>query len=233
MRILDAHSVFHHNADPNKLDELRAGVIDDISFLHSRYPDVGKISATDLSSDDLMRLSERYRRLLHYGHFSLSGKRKVANELIWKWTEASGKYVGCQFWSLKAKKLFDLEVADCGGWPITMKAARHLESKLSKKSRPKDSRLTHEHVYPIEDMKSWLRNQGKLNRDEIRNHFERQCVGCVVLESEHDRKHGDDQNPWLRYNIAGITLAQNSAWLDAQRVLIDEVGLIESSKLCF
>lgn len=227
MQVLDVQSVFHNNADPAKLNELRTAVIDDVSFLNDKYANFGKIGATDLSPDDLARMRERYRRLLHYGAFSLPGKRAVANELIWKWTESTGKYLGCQFWSFKAKELFDLEVANCGGWPITLQMARSLELKLSKKSRPKNSRLTHEHVYPIKDMKRWLSGQAKPNREEIRNHFERQCVGCVILETEHDRTRGDDENPWLRYKNAGITLALNSAWPDTQHVLIGEAGLLK------
>jgi hypothetical protein len=228
VRIPDAHSVFHHDADPDKLNDLRAAVIDDISFLHGKYANFDEIGGTDLSPDELVRMSERYRPLLYYGTFSLPPKRPVANELIWKWTEATGKYVGCQFWSLKAKELFDHEVVNCGGWPITASVARLLGRKLSKKARPRALRLTHEHVYPIKDMKRWLRDHVNPHRKEIQNHFERQCIGCVVLESEHPRAERNDENPWLRYKSVGINLAPNPAWSDTQRALIVEAGLLKS-----
>jgi hypothetical protein len=226
MQISDARSVFDHDADPDKLNELRTAVIDDISLLHGKYANFDKIGAADLSPDDSARMRERYRRLLYYGAFSLPGKRAVVNELIWKWTEATGKYVGCEFWSLKAKELFDREVANYGGWPITARVAKILERELSKKARPRDSRLTHEHVYPIKDMKRWLRDQVNPNRKEILIHFARQCIGCVVLESEHDRTGGNDENPWIRYKGAGITLAPNPALSDIQRASIVEAGLL-------
>jgi hypothetical protein len=224
-------SVFHHDADPGKLDELRAAVIDDISFLLGKS-NFGKIRATDLNPDDLARMRERYSRVLHYGSFN-PGKRTITNELIWKWTEATGKYVGCQFWSLKAKELFDLEVVKRGGWPITARVANSLGKELGEKAndinkKTNDLKLTHEHVYPIKDMKRWLRDQKNLTREEIQIHFERQCIGCVVLESEHDRTGGNGENPWLRYKRAGITLALNPDWSDTQRTLIIEAGLLKS-----
>jgi hypothetical protein len=228
LRVGNIRSVFDHDADQDRVNTLRDAVIDDFVSLHGKYPNFGKVTATDLNPDDYVQMRERYRGL-HFGVFSLPGKRHVANELIWKWTEATGKYVGCQFWSLKAKELFDLEVKDSGGWPVTAKLAKSLGKKLSMKSRPKDSRLTHEHVYPIKDMKRWLRDQANPHREEIRNHFERQCIGCVLLESEHDRSVGNDENPWFRYKHAGIYLALNPAWPDTQRTLILEAGLLSDS----
>jgi hypothetical protein len=75
-------------------------------------------------------------------------------------------------------------------------------------------------------MKRWLCVQTNPTREEIRNHLERQCVSCVLLEAEHDRSVGDDANPWLRYKRAGICLVANPAWLDSQRELIIEAGLL-------
>jgi hypothetical protein len=205
---------------------LRSAIIEDIISLRHKYPNFGKLNADSLSPDDYARMKRTYKPLLHYGSFGLPAKRPVANELIWKWTEASGKYVGCQFWSMKAKKLFDLEVAACGGWPITGRAAKDIQTKLSKKTRPKDSRLTHEHVYPIKDMKLWLEEQGKPDRESIRGHFSRQCVSCVILESEHNFGPADHENPWRRYAESGIKLSPNKDWSKDQRNLIEQAGLL-------
>jgi hypothetical protein len=221
-------SVFDHDADRNVVDALRAAVVEDIHALYSRFPtSFGAVTADELDTALYMEMREKYHRILHYGVFSLPGKRKLANELIWKWTEATGKYVGCQFWSVGAKAVFDQEVISAGGWPITARIARTLELKLSAKSRPNVIKLTHEHVYPIKDMKSLLASRYPLTREEIREQLERQCMSCVLLESEHDRSAGHDSNPWLRYTNAGnIRLADNPAWLNSQRKAIIQAGLL-------
>jgi hypothetical protein len=221
------NSIFDYDADQGMVDALRTIVAEDIHTLHSSNPKFGQVIAADLSAEFFAEMREKYRRILHFGTFSLPGKRPLANELIWKWTEATGKYVGCQFWSVGARSIFDQEVQSAGGWPITVKQARMLEQKLSQKSRPNETRLTHEHVYPIKDMKLLLARKGPLTREEIRHLLERQCLSCVLLESEHDRTEGHDTNPWLRYKSAGnIRLADNPAWLDRQRELIMEAGLL-------
>lgn len=113
MQIGNISSVFDHDADPDRVNTLREAVINDLFSLQSKYPDFCKVTAAGLSHDDYAQMREKYRDL-HHGVFSLPGKRAVANELIWKWTEATGKYVGCQFWSLEAKELFDLGHSGCG-----------------------------------------------------------------------------------------------------------------------
>jgi hypothetical protein len=220
-------SVFDHDADRNMVDALRAAVVEDLYALHSRYPKFATVTAADLDPKAYDEMHEKYRRILHYGVFSLPGKRAVANEVIWKWTEATGKYVGCQFWSIGAKSVFDQEVRSAGGWPITVRLARTLERKLSTKSRPNAIKLTHEHVYPIKDIKLLLARKNSPTREEIRELLERQCISCVLLESEHDRSAGHDPNPWLRYTNAGnIRLADNPAWPDSQRKTIIQAGLL-------
>ncbi len=172
-----------------------------------------------------MRL--RYEALLNYGGFS--DRRSILRELVWKWTEATGKYTGCQFWSLKAKELFDAEVEEEGGWPITPRVASCLGDDLSKRSRQKHLKLTHEHVYPIADMIKWLGTKRALTPEEVRKHLDCHGVGCVVLEAEHReiKGRGTDGNPWHRYRTAGIFLAENPAWPESQRVLINAAGLIQ------
>jgi hypothetical protein len=219
MVIKNTPNVFQHEADSVKLVGLRDAVIDDVYLLLRRPVVFRTFHASGLLPDEWSQMREKYRRLLHYGRLN---RRALANELIWKWTEATGKYLGCQFWSTKAKELFDLEVAS-GEDP------KKAVSMLSKRNRPKEAKLTHEHVYPIKDMVQWLEDRKQLDRDEIRTHLEQICIGCVVLESEHrcvSRTPGNDENPWLRYKSAGIKLAPNAAWPDAQRALIDQAGLL-------
>jgi hypothetical protein len=220
-------SVFDHDADRNMVEALRAAVVEDLYALHSRYHNFGTVTAADLDPKAYDEMREEYCRILHYGVFSLPRKRAVANELIWKWTEATGKYVGCQFWSIGAKSVFDEEVQSAGGWPITVRLARMLERKLSAKSRPKAIKLTHEHVYPIKDVKLLLVSKNSPTMKEIRELLERYCMSCVLLESEHDRSAGHESNPWLRYKNAGkIRLADNPTWHAGQRKTIIQTGLL-------
>lgn len=226
-------SVFDHDADRDMVDALRAAVVEDLHALHSRYPTrFGAVTAADLGAELYAEMREKYRRILQYGGFS-PGKRPLANELIWKWTEATGKYVGCQFWSTGAKSVFDQEVVrSVGAWPITATQAKTLEKELSSKSRQDGIKLTHEHVYPIKDIKRLFPSTRSLTREEIRELLERQCVSCVLLESEHPRRvRGTSPNSWLRYKNAGIRLADNPTWLDSrlgsrQRAMIIEEGLV-------
>jgi hypothetical protein len=231
-------SVFDHDAEPNIVETLRCAVVQDICWLGHSYPHPGTVTVTDLEPEIFKQLREKYRPLLHFGNFSLPAQRRLANELIWKWTEATGKYTGCQFWSARARALFDQEVRSSGGWPITSKIAKVIEKKLSAKTgdgKPKssDARLTHEHVYPIKDLKILLRGKDGSTPESVRHLFDSLCVGCVVLESEHDRLSGHDQNPWLRYKNAGICLVDNPAWSDRQRSLILQAEILESSTAPF
>ncbi len=225
-------NVFDHDAEPGIVQELRSAVAGDLHWLRNSYSEFGKVTVADLDPLVYSRFREKYRPLLHFGVFSLPPKRALANELIWKWTEATGKYTGCQFWSARAKSFFDREAESAGGWPITSRLAKTLEQKLSAKSadgKPKlsDARLTHEHVYPIKDVKLLLGGKDGETPEGIRNLLDLQCVSCVVLESEHDRLSGHDRNPWLRYKDAGIRLVENPVWLDRQRSLILQAGLLK------
>jgi hypothetical protein len=146
----------------------------------------------------------------------------------------NGKYSGCQFWSVRAGVLFDQEVKASGGWPITSKLAKVIDKKLSArtvggKPKPSDAKLTHEHVYPIKDLKILLSGKDESTPESVRRLFDSHCVSCVVLESEHDQLSGGDQSLWLRYKKAGIRLVDNPAWPDRQRGLILQADILESS----
>lgn len=225
MTDLEFDSVFDHQEDTARLSRLRSAVIEDVCFLRREYErQFQSIKGKELKHDDFAVMREKHRALRHVGHFS--GSRTLSNELIWKWTEATGKYVGCPFWSSAARELFDAEVEALGGWPITSGVKKHLEAKLQKKGRPHNQKLTHEHVYPIKEMKAWISSLGSFDSATVMEHFDRQCVACVVLESEHPNVPANHENPWLRYSNAGVVLAQNPAWPESQRALIAAAGLI-------
>lgn len=225
--------VFDHSVQPEAAGELRTLIVHDICWMYDTYPDIRKVYRAGMGPNVYEILKQRYDPLLHFGSFNLTTSRTLAYELIWKWTEATGKYVGCPFWSKDAKALFDAEVSSAGGWPIQPILAKKIAKKLSEKGSngakclPKP-KLTHEHVYPIKDMKQLLYWNTKRTIEEIRGLFDRYCVGCVVLESEHDQlsADGDDANHWIRYSKAGIKLAHNAAWPDSQRKMIASAGLL-------
>jgi hypothetical protein len=227
-------SVFDHDADPNTVEALRSAVVQDICWLVNSYSNFSKVTVAELEPEVYKQLREKFPPLLHFGSFGLPVGRYLANELIWKWTEATGKYTGCQFWSASAKVLFDQEVQSSGGWRITSKIAKVIEKKLSArtgdgKPRSSDAKLTHEHVYPIKDLKILLRGKDGSTPKSVRQLFDSHCVSCVILESEHDRLSGQDHNPWLRYKNARIRLVDNPAWSERQRNLILQAGLLGSS----
>jgi hypothetical protein len=228
-------SVFDHDAEPNIVEALRSAVVQDICWLVNSYSNFDKVTAADLEPEVYKQLTDKYPPLLHFGYFGLPAPRCLANELIWKWTEATGKYTGCQFWSVRARVLFDQEVRSSGGWPITPKLAEDIEKKLKAKTgggkpKPPDAKLTHEHVYPIKDLKTLLRSKDGTTPESVRQLFDSLCVGCVVLESEHNQLNGHGSRPpWLRYKNAGIRLVDNPAWSDRQRSLILQADILEPS----
>ena len=218
------HSVFDHIADPATVDALRRAIVEEICRFRQSHSAFGKIAADQLGVGEFQRLKEKFDPLLDFGTFNLPKKRDLAQELIWKATEATGKYTGCQFWSVRAKALFDQNA----GWPISLKTARALEKTLSLKTREKSVRLTHEHVYPIKDLKLKLcKTDPTLER--ITPLFETHCLACVVLEEEHDREAGIHENPWTRYKNAGIQIADNPAWTARQRDLLQRAGVLDPS----
>ena len=90
--------VFQHNADPEKSERLRSVICDCI------YECV--ISGKPLYADDFPA-----RELIYYRSYNLrhnrSDRRNTLDELLWKRSELTGKYIGCPYWSLAAKALFE------------------------------------------------------------------------------------------------------------------------------
>ena len=213
--------VFDHTAEPRRVVELQRAIVEEVCyFLGSPFP-FGKISRELLGEEGYQRLKRKLDPLLHYGSFNLPKGRDLAKELIWKSTEATGKYSGCPFWSVKAKALFDQHAC----WPLSVRSAKSIGRVLCDTARDKAARLTHEHVYPIRDLKLRLIEIGP-SEEEISRLFETHALACVVIEEEHDREEGTHNNPWGRYKRAGIQIAENSAWTARQRELLDQARVL-------
>lgn len=63
---------------------------------------------------------------LYYGSFNLTKTRTLAHEIAWKWTERTGKFIGCQFWSIRAKDFFNEELKRCYGNTVPFDKAWNL-----------------------------------------------------------------------------------------------------------
>jgi hypothetical protein len=82
-------SVFDHDAEPHIVEALRSAVVQDICWLVNSYPNFDKVTVADLEAEVYQQLRKKYPPLLHFGCFGLPVGRYLANELIWKWTEAT------------------------------------------------------------------------------------------------------------------------------------------------
>jgi hypothetical protein len=168
---------------------------------------------------------------LIYGRYPLKGGRDIktsVDELLWKYSELTGKYCGCQFWSNRAKIAFESKLLEhASGKPPTSIDVKEVTNALSKKTR-KEHQLVHEHVFPRAELRKLLEREISLGSQRLAETLQRLAVGCVVLASEHTLVHrtkGDSINPWNRYT-GSITLCENENWPAIQLELIKGAGLL-------
>ena len=153
--------------------------------------------------------------------------------LLWKYSELTGKYCGCQFWSDGAKSLFERKLPEhLNGRPSTSRDARRVAACLSKKTQG-GNQLVHEHVFPRAELRTKLLLDREIPNGSqyLAATIERLAVGCVVLGSEHDlvnRAKGDGINPWRRYK-GKIKLFKNQNWPTSHMGLIRDAELVSDS----
>jgi hypothetical protein len=211
---------FQYRTEIN-IEDLRKSLVDVISqCLESRTP-VSK--------------AEFYKRipLLLYGAYPPKGGKDInasLDALHWKYSELTGKYCGCQFWSDSAKRLFDRKLLEhVNGRPTASTDARHVADFLSKKIH-NEYQLVHEHVFPRAELRRKLLLDREIPLDSryLAETIERLAVGCVVLKSEHDLVNGtkgDSINPWRRYK-GKIRLFENQNWPTSHLDLIKDAELL-------
>jgi hypothetical protein len=232
-------NVYRYDVALEDIENLRVAVVHDLHRCMVHSPDGQKhVCLHDtrhtLSPDRYSDITRKYRALLYHGTFNLRPKSKsrpaqtLAHELVWKWTESTGKYVGCPFWTEKARTLFDSHVKNHG--PISLKMAIIAANNISgtkddRSARIADDRkITHEHVFPIKNILMVLDSMKNPSVADIRKLLERLCVSCVVLESEHRLLQlPNSENPWYRYR--GIALIENPHWPDEHKHLVKQAGL--------
>ena len=170
---------------------------------------------------------------LHYGTYPLRAGKNIdtsLDALLWKYSELTGKYCGCQFWSEGAKRLFEEKLSEhANGRKPTPDDARRVAAILSKKIRG-EQQLVHEHVFPRAELRKRLLSDRDtlLASGLLAVTLERIAIGCIVLRSE-DRllknRDRDYDNPWRRYT-GRIKLAENKYWPIPHRELIAAAELL-------
>jgi hypothetical protein len=215
--------VFQHHATPSQIDTMRGRILtlaDQCINRHgvdTNFPNINDV-AESLSDESRYK----FNSVLYCQTFAPAKKRTIADELAWKWSETTGKFIGCPFWSLDAKDLFDRELTKS---TTTLQDAWTLAYHLASNARSHNQQITHEHVFPKRrfcEILFSMRTPVALN--ELRGLFSHLAVGCVVLESEHPSNHlANRDNPWRRYE--GITLVENLGWPEEHKRLIEQAGL--------
>lgn len=172
---------------------------------------------------------------LHYGTYPpRAGKNIKASlyALIWKYSELTGKYCGCQYWSRNAKSVFEQELRKrVKGKSPSLDDAWDVAFSLANMNTDKNQRLVHEHVFPISHLIRLLLQCPRENRTYgwAKEMIESRAIGCVILEGEHcllPKDIGNCTNPWLRYR-GKIGLVDNVSWPPYQRKLIEEADLVQ------
>jgi hypothetical protein len=153
--------------------------------------------------------------------------REPLGQVSWKWSELTGKYDGCQFWSVGAAQLVT-SLAEQRPW-LQLRGA----CKAAFKRDCQPDSIQHEHVFPRVDwclmMRSYVRSEQQLSTAELVDLLDRYCMGCVVTRSEHEQltyRPSDRTNPWTRYSRTSIKLVENPAWSARHRAWIMEAGLM-------
>ena len=170
---------------------------------------------------------------LHYGTYPTRAEKNMDSSLdalLWKYSELTGKYCGCPFWSDGARRRFEGKLLEYTNGRIpTSNDARHIAYYLKKKIH-NEYQLVHEHVFP----RAELRKRLLLDRDtllaagSLAETLERTAIGCIVLRSEDKQLKNDERdynNPWLRYR-GKLKLVENQDWPASQRELIVAAGLL-------
>jgi hypothetical protein len=229
-------NVFQHFVNDSAVNRLKVAILEVIyrstNQIEGSYPRISDTKKT-IDPNRYQQLREVIYPNLYYGSFNLTKTRTLGHEIIWKWTEATGKIVGCQFWSIEAKNFFDAELRKrCGDRP-SFNEAWSLGKELSSRKYGRNS-LNHEHVLPIMKLREILLTPSAFRHltgslAHLGKFFERAVVGCVLLKGEHEEIHSsleDSENPWIRYQDSSIKLVPNPKWTDAQRKLIANVNLV-------
>ena len=115
--------------------------------------------------------------------------RELISTLLWKHSEAEGKYVGCRYWSVNALRSHQ----------------NHGRVVTNASQFPTDA-LRHEHLVPRHQLTNLLLDLEGPTDDRVRGVLEQLNIGVVVTVAEHAllANTGDAADPWRRYRTAGV-----------------------------
>jgi hypothetical protein len=144
-------------------------------------------------------------------------KFAVLKEVTWVWTESSGKFIGCPYWSAAA--------------------VRQFKRDHSRK------RLVHEHVVPKKVVIDMLFGAANPTADSVRAILDKFLIGVVVTKKEDlrlnvefgksmpdefdDERSNAFRDPWLRYRRCGIQVRSMPQQTEA---LLKYLPMIASSR---
>ncbi len=187
--------VFQCHANASQIDAIKEKILDLANQCIVRHGVNANLPYID---DGTRKLDHEYRRaftaMLYCDSFAPRDRKSptgwsgtIADILAWKWSEATGKLIGCPFWSVAAKDLFDREKSKR---PVpwledAWRLAKRLNAKrLYGQPRDRTERLVHEHVFPKKFFCKHLLElqKGICDIDKLRGIFSRLAVACVVLE---------------------------------------------------
>ena len=146
------------------------------------------------ASADLMLQLLLYRQTLIRRKLCNNSYEKQFKELIttllWKHTEAHGKYLGCKHWSDSALESLK----------------KHNNKVITSKSIDPIGALRHEHLFPRKQSVELLLSLVSPTLDSV-NDLLKLNIGVVVTVEEHNRlsRDGNQNDPWQRYRDANIT----------------------------
>lgn len=115
--------------------------------------------------------------------------KELITALLWKHTEAHGKYKGCKFWSEGAIESLK----------------KHNDKVVTSKAVDPTHALRHEHLFPRKQTIELLLAIEKPTLEAV-NKLLANNIGVVVTVEEDARlsKIGNQSTPWQRYIDAGI-----------------------------
>jgi len=166
---------------------------------------------------------------LHASHKQLriDERREPIGQVSWKWSELSGKYAGCPFWSTEALRVV---VGLDARWPG--RTLKRVCERVSKGYFLES--IQHESVFPRLE---WVaRLQALVGTDAVPSEPELEAlldcfsVGCVLTRAQVDEvgsRPSNADNPWLRFQGTSIRLLPNPAWTEPQRTSIHAAGLLD------
>jgi hypothetical protein len=165
---------------------------------------------------------------LHTSHkqMRVDLRREPIGQVSWKWSELSGKYSGCAWWSTEAKRVVVELDARWPGRPLKRVCERVSKGYFLES-------IQHESVFPRDE---WVaRLQALVGTDavpslpELEAQLDQLCIGCVVTRTQHDEaagRPGTPDNPWLRFQPTSICLVPNPAWTEPHVSWIRAAGLL-------